>query len=139
MAYCTVESLGLTGLARGLLQLQSPHLNAVPVAALARECRWWSTHVDYFQSKEHFLRYAERYARQPPIAQHRFEEITDAKVRFSLKDKKLKMRVCREIGDMLVTETSLLLETFADSVVQLRWQVAIQTAQRKRIFVRNSV
>jgi hypothetical protein len=23
-------------------------------AVLAREDRWWSTHVDYFQSKEHF-------------------------------------------------------------------------------------
>ena len=34
-------------------------------AVLAREYRWWSTHVDYFQSKEHFLRYAGRYARRP--------------------------------------------------------------------------
>jgi hypothetical protein len=65
-------------------------------AMLAREYRWWSTHVDYFQSKEHFLRYAGRYARRPPIAQHRFEEITDTTVRFSLKDKKLKMRVSEE-------------------------------------------
>ena len=65
-------------------------------AVLAREYRWWSTHVDYFQSKEHFLRYAGRYARRPPIAQHRFEEITDATVRFSLKDKRLKRRVSRE-------------------------------------------
>jgi hypothetical protein len=65
-------------------------------AVLAREYRWWSTHVDYFQSKEHFLRYAGRYARRPPIAQHRFEEVTDATVRFSFKDKKLKMRVSAE-------------------------------------------
>jgi hypothetical protein len=65
-------------------------------AVLAREYRWWSTHVDYFQSKEHFLRYAGRYARRPPIAQHRFEEITAATVRFSLKDKRLKMRVSME-------------------------------------------
>jgi hypothetical protein len=42
-------------------------------AVLAREYRWWSTHVDYFQSKEHFLRYAGRYARRPPIAQHRLK------------------------------------------------------------------
>src|SRR5580658_2249729 len=35
-------------------------------AVLAREYRWWSTHVDYFLSKEHFLRYAGRYARRPP-------------------------------------------------------------------------
>lgn len=62
-------------------------------ALLAREYRWCSVHVDYFQSKEHFLRYAGRYAHRPPIAQHRFEEITDETVRFSLKDKRLKIRV----------------------------------------------
>jgi hypothetical protein len=62
-------------------------------ALLADQYRWWSTHVDYFQSKEHFLRYAGRYARRPPFAQHRFEEITDELVRFSYKDKRLKMRV----------------------------------------------
>jgi len=65
-------------------------------AVLAREYRWWSVHVGYFQSKEHFLRYAGRYTRRPPIAQHRFEEITDATVRFSLKDKRLGMRVSAE-------------------------------------------
>ena len=65
-------------------------------AVLAREYRWWSTHIDDFQSKEHFLRYAGRYARRPPIAQHRFEEITDGTVRFSVKDKRLKIRVSTE-------------------------------------------
>ncbi len=65
-------------------------------AVLAREYRWWSTHVDYFQSKEHFLRYAGRYARRLPIAQHRFEEITETTVRFSVKDKRLRMRVSAE-------------------------------------------
>lgn len=65
-------------------------------AILAREYRWWSIDVDYFQSKEHFLRYAGRYARRPPIAQHRIEAITDVAVRFSLKDKKLKKRVSAE-------------------------------------------
>jgi hypothetical protein len=62
-------------------------------AVLARQYRWWSVHVDYFQSKEHFLRYAGRYARRLPIPQHRIEEITDETVRFSFKDKKLKMQV----------------------------------------------
>jgi hypothetical protein len=65
-------------------------------AVLAREYRWWSVHVDYFQSKEHFLRYAGRYARRPPIAQHRFEEVSDETVQFSLKDKRLKLRVSME-------------------------------------------
>jgi hypothetical protein len=49
-------------------------------AVLARDYRWWSTHADYFQSKAHFLRYAGRHARRTPIAQPRFEEITDATV-----------------------------------------------------------
>ncbi len=65
-------------------------------ALLAREYRWWSTHVDYFQSKGHFLRYAGRYARRPPIAQHRFEKIIDTTVRFSLKDKRLGTLVSAE-------------------------------------------
>jgi hypothetical protein len=65
-------------------------------AFLAREYRWWSVHIDYFPSKEHFLRYAGRYARRPPITQHRFEEITDEAIRFSLKDKRLNMRVSAE-------------------------------------------
>lgn len=65
-------------------------------AVLADQYRWWSVHIDYFQSKIHFLRYAGRYARRPPIAQHRFEETTDASVRFSFKDKRLKRRVSSE-------------------------------------------
>jgi hypothetical protein len=62
-------------------------------SVLADQYRWWSVHVDYFQSKTHFLRYAGRYARRLPIAQHRFEEITPTMVRFWVKDKKLKQRV----------------------------------------------
>jgi hypothetical protein len=65
-------------------------------ALLADQYRWWSVHVDYFQSKTHFLRYAGRYARRLPIAQHRLEEVTTEKVRFWLKDKKLKKRVISE-------------------------------------------
>lgn len=58
--------------------------------------RWWRVHVRQFQSKEHFLRYAGRYARRPPIAQHRIKEITDSTVLFSVKDKKLKKTVSTE-------------------------------------------
>jgi hypothetical protein len=67
-------------------------------ALLADQYRWWSVHVDYFQSKTHFLRYAGRYARRPPIAQHRFEDVTQTKVRFWVKDKKLKQRVICELS-----------------------------------------
>jgi hypothetical protein len=55
--------------------------------------RWWSIDIDHFKSKEQFLRYAGRYLRRPPIAQHRFTEITDREVRFWTKDLKLKRRV----------------------------------------------
>jgi hypothetical protein len=40
------------------------------------ECRWWSVNVRFFEGKEHFLRYAGRYARRPPIAERRIEEVS---------------------------------------------------------------
>src|SRR5208283_281923 len=49
--------------------------------------RWWSIDLDQFASKEHFLRYAGRYVRRPPIAQYRFVKITDREVQFWTKDK----------------------------------------------------
>jgi hypothetical protein len=55
--------------------------------------RWWSIDIDHFTSKEHFLRYAGRYVRRPPIAQYRFIRITDREVRFWTKDKIQKRRV----------------------------------------------
>lgn len=55
--------------------------------------RWWSIDIDHFVSKEHFLRYAGRYARRPPIAQYRFTKITDREIRFWIKDKIQKRRV----------------------------------------------
>ena len=55
--------------------------------------RWWSIDIDHFASKEHFLRYAGRYVRRPPIAQYRFIKITDREVQFWTKDKIQKRRV----------------------------------------------
>jgi hypothetical protein len=55
--------------------------------------RWWSIDIDHFTSKEHFLRYAGRYVRRPPIAQYRFTKITDREVRFWAKGKIQKRRV----------------------------------------------
>src|SRR5207253_6734691 len=52
--------------------------------------RWWSIDIDHFASKGHFLRYAGRYVRRPPIAQHRFTKITDREVQFRTKDLKQK-------------------------------------------------
>ena len=55
--------------------------------------RWWDIHIDSFQSKWHFLQYAGRYVRRPPIAQHRFVKIADQEVQFWTKDLKLKEQV----------------------------------------------
>ena len=55
--------------------------------------RWWNINVDHFKSKWHFIRYAGRYVRRPPIAQHRFLEITKATVQFWAKDLRLKQTV----------------------------------------------
>ncbi|MFZ3210829.1 MAG: transposase [Terriglobales bacterium] len=55
--------------------------------------RWWNIDIAGFMSKAQFLRYAGRYIRWPPIAQHRFAEITDREVQFRRKDLKQKRQV----------------------------------------------
>jgi hypothetical protein len=54
-----------------------------------QENRWWSINIQSFTSKEHFLRYAGRYVRRPPIAQHRITYIGGRTLTFWYKDKKL--------------------------------------------------
>jgi hypothetical protein len=51
--------------------------------------RWWSTDVDYFNSKGAFLRYISRYLRRPPMAEYRLLAGGDQEIRFLTKDKKL--------------------------------------------------
>jgi Putative transposase len=58
-----------------------------------QENRWWSIKIQSFTSKEHFLRYAGRYARRPPIAQRRITYIGKRNVRFWFNDKKLRRKV----------------------------------------------
>jgi Putative transposase/Transposase zinc-binding domain len=58
-----------------------------------QENRWWSIKIQSFTSKEHFLRYAGRYVRRPPIAQRRITHIGKRNVRFWFNDKKLRGRV----------------------------------------------
>ena len=55
-----------------------------------QENRWWSIKIQSLKSKEHFLRYAGRYGRRPPIAQRRITDIGEQTVRFWYKDKKLR-------------------------------------------------
>lgn len=59
----------------------------------AQSQRWWNVHIDPLTSRNHFLGYAARYIRRPPIAQHRFHEIDDSVVKFWTKDTKLKRTV----------------------------------------------
>jgi len=56
------------------------------------EIRNWKVHVQAFDGKEHFLRYAGRYVRRPPIAERRIVAISNGFVRFWYKDKRLRRR-----------------------------------------------
>jgi hypothetical protein len=58
-----------------------------------QEQRWWSVKVQSFKSKSHFLKYAGRYLRRPPIAQHRITHFDERTVTFWAKDKKQHCRV----------------------------------------------
>jgi hypothetical protein len=58
-----------------------------------QEARWWSVKIQSFKSKDHFLRYAGRYVRRPPIAQRRVTYVGERTVRFWYRDKKLRRRV----------------------------------------------
>ena len=55
--------------------------------------RWWNIDVKRFKSKKQFLGYAGRYARRPPIAQHRFRKISRQEIRFVTKDTRTKRTV----------------------------------------------
>jgi|HubBroStandDraft_2_1064218.scaffolds.fasta_scaffold13330_2 hypothetical protein len=54
---------------------------------------WWSISIQSFEDKGHFLQYAGRYVRRPPIAERRITSIGERTVRFWYKDKKLRRRV----------------------------------------------
>jgi hypothetical protein len=60
---------------------------------IQQENRWWSVKLQSLGSKEHFLRYAGRYARRPPIAQRRIIGISKQEVKFSAKDRRLRRQV----------------------------------------------
>src|SRR4051812_20187736 len=52
--------------------------------------RRWIIFVDGIVSKSHFLRYAARYVRRPPIASWRLLKVTNREVEFVAKDTKAK-------------------------------------------------
>jgi Putative transposase/Transposase zinc-binding domain len=57
----------------------------------------WITFLDGITSKAHFLRYAARYVRRPPIASWRLREVTDEEVEFVAKDTKAKQFVLKRV------------------------------------------
>jgi hypothetical protein len=59
--------------------------------------RGWHIDISRKISKAHFLGYAARYIRRPPIAQHRFQEIDGPTVKFWTKDTKTKETVLDEL------------------------------------------
>jgi len=58
-----------------------------------QENRWWSVKLQSLGSKEHFLRYAGRYARRPPIAQRRITGISKQEITFWAKDRKARCKM----------------------------------------------
>jgi hypothetical protein len=58
-----------------------------------QEKRWWSIKIQSFEDKGHFLQYAGRYVKRPPIAQRRITFIGDRTVKFWFNDKQLHRRV----------------------------------------------
>ena len=55
--------------------------------------RWWHIYIDRLMSKRHFLGYAARYVRRPPIAQRRLLKVTDREVEFLTKEGRTKRLV----------------------------------------------
>ncbi len=76
-------------LRRGILLAHQLTDEEVEVLLSQQENRWWSVKVQSLGSKEHFLRYAGRYARRPPIAQRRIVSISKQEIAFRAKDRKL--------------------------------------------------
>ena len=68
-------------------------VNEIETILNEQEKRWWSINIQSFKSKHHFLRYAGRYVRRPPIAQKRITYVGDGIVRFWYNDKKLRRKV----------------------------------------------
>lgn len=80
--------------ALGAGQLNTGMSFAEVEAILARqEERTWIIKVQSLGSKEHFLRYAGRYVRRPPIAQRRITFIGEQSLTYWTDDKKLDRRV----------------------------------------------
>lgn len=87
-----VIELVRAALRAGLLRTEMT-VDQMEAMLIHQEKCWWSVKIQTFDSKAHFLRYAGRYVRRPPIAQRRITCIEERSVTFWTKDKKLGCRV----------------------------------------------
>jgi hypothetical protein len=78
-----------TALDAGVLKSELGNYAVKKLLTAQYERRWWSVHVDQFASKEHFLLYGGRYAKHPPVAQHRFFKLKKTEVAFRTRDHKV--------------------------------------------------
>jgi hypothetical protein len=80
--------------------------------------RPWNIHIKRFSSKWHFLRYAARYLRRPPIAEHRIISITDEHVEYWANDLKLKawVRITVSVEEFLELLTQHVPERYAHGI-----------------------
>jgi hypothetical protein len=79
-------------LRNGMLVTDVPS-DQIEALLFRQEHRWWSVKLQSLGSKEHFLRYAGRYARRPPMAQRRIIGISKQEITFWAKDRKLRRTV----------------------------------------------
>lgn len=88
-------------------------------AVLSRQGkRPWNIHVKRFSSKWHFLRYAARYLRRPPIAEDRIIDVTDEHVEYWANDLKLKawVRIKVSVEEFLELLTQHVPERYAHGI-----------------------
>jgi len=80
--------------------------------------RRWNIHIRRFSSKSHFLRYAGRYLRRPPIAENRFISVTDRDVVFWANDLKLKawVKVSVSVEEFLELLTQHVLDRYVHGI-----------------------
>ena len=64
---------------------------------------FWIIYVDEIVSKEHFVKYASRYVRRPPIAQRRLLNVTDREVVFLAKVRKQSIQMHYSLSEFVAT------------------------------------
>ena len=79
-------------LKRGLLKSDAPP-QTLRILLTTQYERWWNIDIQRCMSKKHFIAYAGRYTRRPPLDQYRILTNTDKGISFRTMDHKLKREV----------------------------------------------